>query len=123
MVNFHKQTLDNRPVEAGSGLPFFALCRRVRWIAFAIAVALAYGWIQGETLQVSYRTAGLERENKQLQALVSALRVEHSALTTPDLIDRQARTRGFVRFDQVEVVEAIRPLAGPGQMLMAENRR
>ncbi len=123
MVDFCRQNLNNRPVETSSGAPLKAVFSRARWIVLVIVVALAYGWIQGESLQVSYQAAQLRKENQKMRALVSALKVEHSALTAPDLIDRQARRQGFVRLDEgVEVVEGLVPLGRPGHLLMAENR-
>lgn len=124
MVDFAQQSLNNRPAETSSGAPLQALFRRARWIVLVIALALTYGWIQGESLQVSYRTAQLRSENDEMRALISALRVEHSALTAPDLIDQQARGRGFVRLNEgVEVVDGVVPLGRPGQVMMAANRR
>lgn len=124
MVDFAQQSLNNRPVETSSGAPLQALFRRARWIGLVIALALSYGWIQGESLQVSYQTAQLRKENAEMRSLISALRVEHSALTAPDLIDQQARGQGFVPLNEgVEVVEGIVPLGRPGQVMMAANRR
>ncbi|MEE8585428.1 MAG: hypothetical protein V3T83_11300 [Acidobacteriota bacterium] len=123
MVDFCQQSLKNRPVETCTAAPLQAIFQRARWIVLVIVAALAYGWIQGESLQVSYQAAQFRKENQKMHALVSALRVEHSALTAPDLIDQQARRQGFVRFDEgIEVVEGLVPLGRPGQVLMAANR-
>ena len=87
-----------------------------------IAVALAYGWIQGEALQTSYRSARLHKENEKMRALVSAAKVELSALTAPSLIDQEAHQLGFIRYDEgVELVEAVS--SQPGRMLLADNSR
>ena len=124
MVDFCRQSLKNRPVETCCSAPLQAIFQRAGWIVLVIVVALAYGWIQGEALQISYQATQLRKENQEMHALVSALRVKHSALTAPDRIDQQARREGFVRLDEgIEVVEGLVPLGRPGQMLMAENRR
>ena len=105
MVDFYRQKLDNSPSDPG-GSCWWQIFRRAAWIVVLGSLALAYGWIQLERLDVAYQAQRLEEENRRLSQVVSVLKAEHSALVTPENVERLARERGFIRIDEgVTVIE------------------
>lgn len=121
MVDIYRQELENRPEEPNAAC-WLQIFRSALWIAAVAAVALSYAWIQLEKLDTSYEIQRLQSENRQLSQKVSALKVEHARLMSPENIERLASQRGFIRIDQgIAVIEG-RPYSAAGPVMWAANR-
>ncbi len=123
MVDYYTQNLNNRPSDAGVAEPMRQISRKLAWAGALLTIVLGYAWLQFATLEVRYQKEQIARENQRLEESLDQVKVEHSSLVTPDTVEKAARKNGFIRFDEgVQIVNGERPLFGPGEVLLAENR-
>lgn len=122
MVDFHRQRLNNRPQGESEQATYWEIARWVCVGAIFVFLILTYAWLQTEILNINYRMEQIKKENHELRELNAALRVEQSALTQPETIDRQARALGLVspNRQEVRILQSQLPPA-PDRNLVAET--
>lgn len=123
MMDFQPRRLNNRTAAADPEATYWEIARWVCVGAVFLALILTYAWLQTEILNVNYQMEQLKKDNNQLREMNTALRAEHSSLTNPEKIDRQARALGLISSNRAEVriLQTEPALLPPAENLVAES--
>jgi cell division protein FtsL len=103
MIDLQHQELSNYPVGSDDRATFSEIARWISVVALLVCLILAYAWSRNEILNVHYQMERLRKESNELREINATLRAEHSSLTNPESVYREASKLGLVGSNRAEV--------------------